>query len=90
MRVRFEDGEFQNAHGAAAGDLSSSAAEMASRAAASSVGSLIKRNSSRSSASSTTLSGGSPLFFPINSSGVAGTPTGIQPTTSIASVSATR
>ena len=87
MRVRFEDGEFQNALGAVATDLSTSAAKVASSAAASLVAGVVTRKSNGSCASSATRSGGSPVFFRINSSGVPVTPTGMQPTTS---VSATR
>ena len=89
MRVRLEDGQFQNALGAVAGDLSSFAPEVASQRAASSVGIVTITNSIGSSASSTTPSRGLSLFR-INSSDVANTPSGIQPITAIISLSATR
>jgi hypothetical protein len=68
----FQDGEFQNAFAAVAGDLSTAATAAATASASSSVGSVVITNPNGSGKSSTNPGGGgSSSFFQINSSGVA-------------------
>jgi hypothetical protein len=68
----YEDGEFQNAFAAVAGDLSTAAAEAAASSADSAVGSVIVTNANRSTPLSRVPGGGgSSTIFQINSTGVA-------------------
>lgn len=67
----FEDGEFQNAFAAVAGDLSTAATAAATAAADSSVGSVVIINPTSRPPSNTNFSGsGSPFFFQIASGGI--------------------
>ncbi len=62
----FEDGEFQNAFAAVAGDLSTAATAAATASAVSSVGSVVVTNPTPGSRANTNFSGGgSPFFFQI-------------------------
>ena len=89
----FENGEFQNAFAAVAGDLSTAATAAATSSAASSVGSVTVTNPTTTPPSTTSFSGGgSPFFFQITSGGVvipsaSSSPSGTS--TSANSVSAT-
>jgi hypothetical protein len=66
----FQDGEFQSAFAAVAGDLSTAAAGVASESAAGSVGSVVVTNPSGSRPASTNPGGGgTPAFFQIASPG---------------------
>lgn len=91
----FEDGEFQNAFAAVAGDLSTAATAAATASAESSVGSVVITNPTSGRSSNTNFSGGgSPFFFQIASGGVikpsTSTPASASGTTSAANpVSAT-
>ena len=68
----YEDGEFQNAFAAVAGDLSTAAAEAAASSAYSSVGSVVVTNSNRSTPLSRAPGGGgSTTIFQISSTGTA-------------------
>jgi hypothetical protein len=68
-----EDGEFQNAFAAVAGDLSTAAAAAAASSATSAVGSVVVTNTNSSTPLSRTFGGGgSSTIFQINSTGVAG------------------
>jgi hypothetical protein len=94
----FQDGEFQSAFAAVAGDLSTAATAAATSSANSSVGSVVITNPNGGGASSTNPGGGgSSSFFQINSSGVATTGTSFttnlltrQTTTAANPVSPTR
>jgi hypothetical protein len=67
----FEDGEFQNAFAAVAGDLSTAATAAATASAESSVGSVVVTNPTGGRSSNTNFSGGgSPSFFQIVSGGI--------------------
>ncbi len=71
----FEDGEFQNAFAAVAGDLSTAAAEAATTAATGSVGSVIVTNPNRGTPLNTAPGGGgTTTIFQISSTGVATRP----------------
>lgn len=71
----FEDGEFQNAFAAVAGDLSTAAAEAATNAATGSIGSVIVTNPNRGTPLSTAPGGGgTTTIFQISSTGVATRP----------------
>jgi hypothetical protein len=64
----FENGEFQNAFAAVAGDLSTAATAAATASADSSVGSVVVTNPTGAKTSTTSFSGGgSPFFFQIAS-----------------------
>jgi hypothetical protein len=68
----FDDGEFQNAFAAVAGDLSTAAAEAATNAANSGFGSVVVTNPSRSTPLNTAPGGGgSSTIFQITSTGLA-------------------
>jgi hypothetical protein len=72
----FEDGEFQNAFAAVAGDLSTAATEAAFSSATSSVGSVIIVNPNKSPGTfKNPGGGGSPAFFQIPTAAVIVTPT---------------
>lgn len=89
-----EDGEFQSAFAAVAGDLSTAAAEAAASSATSAVGSVVVTNTNASTPLSRTFGGGgSSTIFQINSTGVAGRATTSNTTgtaTAASPVSATR
>lgn len=73
----FENGEFQNAFAAVAGDLSTAATAAAAASADSSVGSVVVTNPTGPAPSNTNFSGGGvPFFFQIASGGI------ISPSTS--------
>jgi hypothetical protein len=79
----FEDGEFQNAFAAVAGDLSTAATAAATAAADSSVGSVAITNPTSRPPGNTNFSGGgSPSFFQI-ASGVAISPSASASTTTL-------
>lgn len=91
----FQDGEFQNAFAAVAGDLSTAAITAATNAATGAVGSVVVTNPNTGRGSTTNPGGGgTPVFFQITAAGVAiasttaNTPT--NTTTAAAPVSATR
>jgi hypothetical protein len=71
----FEDGEFQNAFAAVAGDLSTAATEAATSSASSSVGSVIIVNPNISPGSAKTPGGGG--FFQLPSAAVTATPASV-------------
>ena len=82
------DGEFQNAFAAVAGDLSTAATSAALSSAASSVGSVVITNPNVSPGSPKNPGGGgSPAIFQINSGGLAVAPNG-SPTVSGSSTAA--
>jgi hypothetical protein len=86
--ARFEDGKFQNAFAAVAGDLSTAAAATAAESSESSVGSVVITNVNRFRGLSTKPGGaGSPVFLQINSSGIAPLPSSSlqQPTMTMTS-----
>jgi hypothetical protein len=89
-----EDGEFQNAFAAVAGDLSTAAAEAAASSADSAVGSVTVTNINRStSLSRVPGGGGSSTIFQISSTGVANstsTSNSLGTATAASPVSATR
>jgi hypothetical protein len=71
----FEDGEFQNAFAAVAGDLSTAATDAALSSASGAVGSVVVVNPNKSPGSAKTPGGGgSPAFFQIPSAAVIITP----------------
>ncbi len=89
----FDNGEFQNAFAAVAGDLSTAATSAASASANTSAGSVVITNPNVSPGSNTNFSGGgSTQFLQIVSGGVAIAATGTPTTTTTAAnpVSATR
>lgn len=89
----FQDGEFQNAFAAVAGDLSTAAITAAANAATGAVGSVVVTNPNPGGGKTTNPGGGgTTAFFQITSSGVAVSPTTPTTTTTTAAnpVSATR
>jgi hypothetical protein len=87
----FEDGEFQNAFAAVAGDLSTAAVSAATSAASGSVGSVVVTNPNGSSGTTGTFgSGGATAFFQITSSTAAINTTPTTTITAASPVSATR
>ena len=89
----FEEGGFQNAFAAVAGDLSTAATEAATSSANASVGSVVIVNPNPGSRPVTNPGGGGTTpFFQIVTSGVAVTTTGTTTSTATAAtpVSATR
>ena len=84
----FQDGEFQNAFAAVAGDLSTAATDAAVSSATSSVGSVVIVNPNRSPGLPKDPGGaGSPPFFQITSAGATAGPTS-KPTASGSSTAA--